>query len=669
MRAPSSAGPNRATRRIAYLIAGLSLLSGLGTVRADVQPIPFVKQWKPLDGRLVISSAAILADDAALHNETEVLQGLLADRGIAVQAGGISVRLELGDVAFPDIHSRYRTEIEQQGYQLRIDHDGVTMRARTPSGIYYAIQTLAQLVAEDKTLPCVEVLDWPDLAIRGIMLDSARANENSSYYERALRFCAHYKINRLHLHLTDDENACLYQEDYPSIMHPHAWRAEQLAPLVSLACRLHVEVVAEIESLGHARLFVRYPDRAEILHQTTDKKPKKSWAGTSVPGLTNVLCPASELTYEYLDKMYKRVAEIFPAKEIHIGCDEVDMTECARCRAKFGDISHGEWFLKHFVRCRALAERYGRRVGLWGDVLLRHKEIVDRIPTEGTVIYDWHYNPDMADDSVTFFTEKGFDVIGCPALMCHPHMILPSDYNYGNIHRFAELARAHDIHGLDTTVWTPTRYMSDALWPGVAYAAAHAWGGSSWNDEAFYSAFVHDFFGSSEGAAFGKAWSELASIRWWLDDFKMSCWSDDDALAAAAQAAATAKGAEAAKHRQLLQQVLQTFDAMDASVQQNRVAWQAIVRSGRILDYVLEHFLASSHVRQDQAWNKDVVAKLDANCTQALAWIEEDWDRNRFADDPYKQDLNHTGQHLLDWFRRMHAYHGELLSRAAKDNE
>lgn len=651
-------------------ISSWSLIGVLGWLafcggRADAvgPPIPFVKQWTAGSGRLACARVDVQAD-AALANEAEALRAALVDRGIAVETGGTPVRLALAAVPIPERASRYRAAIERQAYRLDIDSSGVTVRGATPAGVFYGVQTLSQLVADDRTLPCVGVLDWPDFAVRAVMIDMARANENAAYYTRMIEFCARYKLNRLHLHLTDDENASLYEEHYPTLMHPQAWTADRLGPLIELAARRHIELVPEIESLGHARLFVRHPERSEFLHQTTDTKPKKSWAGTELAGLTNVLCPASERTYEYLGRMYAGAARIFPAREIHIGCDEVDMTECARCRAKFGELTPAEWFLRHLRRCQALATEQGCAVGIWGDMLLHHRDIVDGISTNGTIIYDWQYQPGMTDESVRFFTDRGFDVIACPALVCHPHMILPSDFNYGNIQRFAEIGRANDLLGFDTTVWTPIRYLSDALWPGIAYAAAQAWGGSNWDDDGFYRAFAADFFGSSEGDAFGKTFRELADLRWWLDDFKLSCWSDEEGLTAAIAAAGGKSGRKAEQHRTRLREILQSLEAIDGSIRRNRTAWEAFVQSVRIFDTVLEHLLAAPEVRGEGVVNRARVAALDARCRQALSWIEADWDRNRYADDPYKADLNRTGQHLLDHFRRMHEFHEVLLQSA-----
>lgn len=624
-------------------------------------PLPFVKQMTAGEGTFDLRTVHLQAADERLADEAALLADLLAARQIGTGPEGVLLELRLAPVELPPLESAHRAAIEAQAYRLTVAQGGIVLQGPTTAGVYYAIQTFSQLIEPENQVAEVEVLDWPDLAVRAIMVDAARANENLDYYSRVIDFCAHYKINRLHWHLTDDENASLYHEKYPSLMHPHAWRTKPAAELVRRARKHHIDIVPEIESLGHARLFLRHPDFRNILHQTTEEKPKKSWAGTGVPGYTNVLCPASEQAYEYLGDMYARAAEGFPFPETHIGLDEVDMTTCARCAEAFSGASPADWYVRHWERCVKVIRRQGRNVGLWGDMVLHHREIAERLPTAGVVIYDWHYTPKMTDESVVFFKQRGFTVIGCPALVCHPHMILPSDYNYRNIDKFAEIARAHDLIGLDTTVWTPTRYLSDVLWPGLAYAAVQSWGGSRWDEAAFLRAFVRDFFGSSAGDEFAEAWHALSGIRWWLDDFKTSCWTDEESLAAAATKVETETGAKAREHLANLDRARAALGRLDPGITRNREAWLAIVRSADILHYVLEHFLSSRKVRRDGQWDRARLASLDQRCVEAIGWIEADWDRNRFADDPYKQDLNHTGQHLLDWFKRMHEFHQGVL--------
>jgi hypothetical protein len=647
--------------RLACLTAAVVVFSSVASAAAPVV-VPTVKAFTAGKGEVALRSVSIAPVEEGLREEIDWLRAALAAREVTVGEDGIPVRLVLAKVEIPEFPSAYRSEIQRQAYRLSTLPDGITIESSTPAGIHYGIQTLRQLITDERTVPAGVVLDWPDFARRMIMVDLARANENMDYYRRVVAFCSRYKINFIHLHLTDDENAALYHESYPWLMSPHPWRQEDLRELLTFARRHHITLVPEVESLGHSRMFVRHPDFKDILHQTTDETPKKSWAGTDVRGYTNVLCPASQKTYDYLRLMYG-AATVFPAVEIHIGLDEVDQTECVRCQAKWPGISHAEWFVKHLGRCQELLDAHGRRMALWGDMILHHRQIADALPPDRTLIYDWHYNPDLTDESVRFFKSKGFEVIACPALMCYPHMILPSDFNYVNIQRFAEIARTHDLPGIDITVWTPTRYMSDAIWPGFAYAAAHAWSGSRWDEPAFYRGFVRDHFGSPEGDAFGRLWKELYTVKWRLDRFNTSCWMDEATLAKA-QAKVDAWGEEARAYRARVERVRGELAALRSSVRRNADAWDVMEQSASTYAYVFDHFLAAPAVYRDGQWNEDRLRELDAGCEKALAWIEANWDRNRFADDPDKDGRFMPNQNLLHRFRQMHRFHQRVLKES-----
>jgi hypothetical protein len=625
-----------------------------------VNPLPFVKQWTPGIGQVRLVEATVATDSPIVADEAAFLEGGLRERGVGMAAGAVSIRLEIATVAFPLIESRYREEIERQGYRLTIAERQVRIQARAPAGIFYGIQTLFQMLNEDRVLPQGVVLDWPDLATRMVMIDSARQNENADYYARLIRFLARYKVNRLHWHLTDDETVALYHEDYPWLLHPHAWKPEPIRDLLALAQRHHIEVIPEIESLGHARVFARHPDYRDILHETTFDKPSKSWAGTEVPGFTNVLCPASEKSYAYLSAMYARAAEVFPGVPLHIGCDEVESTTCARCDRAFPGISRADWFRRHLLKCRELVAANGRPTALWGDMLLHHPEVMEGLPRGGITVYDWHYNGDVAPDSAALFKQAGFEVIACPALVCHPRLILPDAENFANILRFTQIARELDLRGVDTTIWTPTRYLSDVLWPGIGYAAVQAWSGSQWNEGAFYAAFARDFFGMPEGAAFAAVWKDLCGIRWWLDDFNSACWVDEPGCTAA-QAVADRRAEEIRGTLERLRGIQETLGKVGAGVRREHVAWAAIERSAALRAYTMRHLLASREACPEGRWNLDVVRSLDDGCVEAIGWIEADWDRNAFADDPNKDGAYQADQNVLHRFRQMHAFHQRIL--------
>jgi len=570
--------------------------------------------------------------------------------------------LELTPITLPVRPSKYRQEIERQGYRLRVAKEEILVQSQSPAGVFYGLQTLLQLVDAQGCVPGVEILDWPDQALRMIMVDPARQNENEDYYKRVVHFCARYKLNALHIHLTDDQTSCLYHEDYPALMHPQAWRPARIKDLVTFARRYHVELIPEIESLGHSSMFKRHPDYKNILHQRNKEDTRDFWWFSDVPGYNNVLCPASEEALTYLDKMYERTAQAFPSAYLHVGCDEVVMSRCARCEGKFGKISDEEWFLKHLLRCQELVSAQGRKMALWGDMLLKYPSIAEGLPREETLIFDWHYNPDVSAESVSFFQEKGFEVVACPALICMPRMVIPDERNYLNIQYFAEIARKQDLLGIDTTIWFPTRCLSDALWVGVAYAAVQSWAGSNWDEMAFYRDFGSAYFGFSEREQLGKAWKDLSRIVLHTNEFVASCWSNKEDLEQA-QKMAPEQEQEIQEKLEKLGEIREELSRIGTNVQDHSVEWKAIETSAAVLTYSMEHLLASRKVRIEDEWNTALVRDLDESCIEVLKRIEADWDRNRYTDDPNKDDIYESRQNLLHSFTQMHEFHRRILEK------
>jgi hypothetical protein len=617
---------------------------------------PFAKEVRPSDGTLRLQSVRLVAGDAALSSEREVFTDSLKERGIGLSESGTPVRISVSKLDLPIRESRYRAQLLSDSYELSVRPDGVAVRGASPAGVFNGLMAVVRALGQDGSLPCAEVRDWPDLPTRMIMVDPARQNENFDYYRRVIRHVARYGINAILVHITDDQTACLYQPDYPELMHAHAWKRDEIRDLVAYARRHHVELIPEVESFGHSRMFTRREDFREFLHEDRRTTRVATWTGTDIPGYTNVLCPASDKAYEYLDRMYAAAAEGFDNPVLHLGFDEVDMSSCTRCETRFPGITREEWFRGHMLRCRDHAIRHGRKAAFWGDMLLSHPDIMDGLPTSGTIIYDWHYKSEVSPDSSALFDARGFEVVASPALVCYPHAIIPDSHNYQNIRNFAAIARKQDLAGLNTTIWIPQRYMSDVLWTAIAYAGAEAWGGGNLVENDFLAQAASDLFGLAEGPRFAKVWMELAGLVGHLDEVQLAAWADEEGLGKARKAEPAVR-AQNARRRSALLEVRKELDAMERGVRREREAYRTIGRSADIVRYLLERLEAAS---DPQVTSPAVMRKLDVRCVEIIGWIEEDWNRNRFAGDPNMDGLYLPGQHLLNHFRQMHRFHQAL---------
>ena len=286
---------------------------------------------------------------------------------------------------------------------------------------------------------------------------------------------------------------------------------------------------------------------------------------------------------------------------------------------------------------------------------------MDGLPTQEITIFDWHYNSDVSADSAQLFKQMGFEVIASPSLVCYPRFVLPSIENYTNIRHFAAIAHSLDLAGLNTTVWIPQRTMSDALWVGLAYAGALAWcaGNSPASSDALIVAQVgSDLFGLSDGLGFWESFNALSSLTLTLPEWHVCAWADDDGLRNAVEKSVARKGDDMVRCEEL-DAICTALQSMMKDVKREHDAFVALMHSAQMIKYALQHFHAASEVK---AADTSAVVELDRRCIEIIRWIEADWAKNRFPDDPNREGIHLPNQHLLHIFKRMHRYHQKLLS-------
>ncbi|MFD9701108.1 beta-N-acetylhexosaminidase [Lentzea sp. NPDC059081] len=230
---------------------------------------------------------------------------------------------------------------EGEAYTVSVTPDGVRLRGSV-TGLRHAVQSVRQLMSGGE-LPLVEVRDEPRFAWRGAMIDVARHFLPVAYLRTLVDQIALYKLNVLHLHLTDDQGWRMPVDRHPAltavgghrtesmvgpaggttfdgIPHGGAYTKDELRSLVAHAAARGVTVVPEIEMPGHARAALaahpelgNFPDRALPV-----------WTGW---GVSEALFGVQEQTFEFLRDVLTEVLEVFPSPYVHIGGDECPAVE------------------------------------------------------------------------------------------------------------------------------------------------------------------------------------------------------------------------------------------------------------------------------------------------------------------------------------------------------
>jgi hexosaminidase len=243
-------------------------------------------------------------------------------------AGGI--RLQLGEVSEPG----------DEAYELTSDRAGITIKARHPAGVFYGLQTLRQLLPpflEHEAVrfdperpiqaPAVRIADSPRFIWRGAMLDVARHFLTVDDVKRYIDLMALHKLNRLHLHLADDQGWRIEIKSWPNLTKhggstevgggPGGYYSQaQYADLVSYARDRYITVVPEIDMPGHTNAALSsYPDL------NCDGKPRPLYTGIEV-GFSS-LCVDKEVTYKFITDVVGEIAALTSGPYFHIGGDEV----------------------------------------------------------------------------------------------------------------------------------------------------------------------------------------------------------------------------------------------------------------------------------------------------------------------------------------------------------
>ncbi|QYA24856.1 family 20 glycosylhydrolase [Gramella sp. MT6] len=245
-----------------------------------------------------------------------------------------------------NIDPELEDEVGEEGYKLKIDDTGINIQSATEAGMFYGIQTLRQFfpakietgeVSSEIKLRHVEITDRPEYSWRGSMLDIARSFLTKEYIKKHIDRMAMYKLNRLHLHLSDDQGWRIEIKGYPKLTEIGGKSAvkngrsgyltqKEYQELQEYAAKRNIVIIPEIDMPGHVyAALVSYPELNCENNKNIEPQralPPDLYDGYNV-GWTR-LCLEDASTYKFVDAVVKELAEITTGNWIHIGGDEIE---------------------------------------------------------------------------------------------------------------------------------------------------------------------------------------------------------------------------------------------------------------------------------------------------------------------------------------------------------
>ncbi len=280
-----------------------------------------------------------------------------------------------------------------ESYTLSVTPQQILIRATSGAGLFYGMQTLLQLAqpsgAGSYSIASVEIEDTPRFAYRGLMLDVSRHFSTKEFIKKQIDALAYYKINCLHLHLTDAAGWRLEIKKYPLLTEFAAWRTDptwkqwwnggrkyvrfdapgayggyytqdDIREILEYARQHYITVIPEIEMPSHSE---------EVLAAY----PQLSCSGE--PYKNSDFCVGNEETFTFLENVLTEVMELFPSEYIHIGGDEAGKSPwktCPKCQKRMKDehlanVDELQSYLIH--RIEKFLNNHGRHLLGWDEIL------------------------------------------------------------------------------------------------------------------------------------------------------------------------------------------------------------------------------------------------------------------------------------------------------------
>jgi len=370
-----------------------------------------------------------------------------------------------------------------QAYKLSINKSEIRIEARSAKGVFYGTMSLIQLLdkLESPELPCVKIIDWPDMKIRGISDDISRGQVSKlKNFKKIIRNIARYKMNVYMPYLED----MIQFPQYPDIgKNRGALSPEEVKELVAYAKKYFIEVIPIFQTLGHFE---------NILTQ------KKFLKYAEFPGSAS-LNVSSDSTYIFLESMLKEVFKLFPSEYFHIGADESFDVGLGKSKYLVKKYGISKVYANYYKKIYSMCKKYGKKVMMYGDIILTHPKILKMIPKDITIV-DWNYKPAFDYPLTQTFKDAGFNYLVSPSVW-NFSTTFPANANaFPNIKYFIKAGIENNAEGMINSNWGDfgAETFKELLYFGYAWSAQCAWNFKESSLSQFSKNFFYDFFGIND---------------------------------------------------------------------------------------------------------------------------------------------------------------------------
>jgi hexosaminidase len=481
------------------------------------QLIPVPREYHAHSDIPLPNGMQIVCDHCDADDEfaAEDLRQTLRDRGVLVdKSGGYHVTIgRFRQAAEAGLGDDIRTE----GYVIASTPIEATLRAYTAAGVFYAAQTMKQMIEQTDgggfVLHSADIRDWPAMKVRGLSDDLSRGPVDTlEFQKKIVRTLAAYKDN---LYSPYFENTQQYASNPLPAPPGGSISASDARELVAYAKQYHVEIVPDQEAFGHLRhalVYEQYQQLAETPHGA-------------------VLAPGQPGSLTLISQMFGELAQLYPSPYLHVGADETEDLGRGQTKDAVDKDGLGKVYLDFMQQIDTTLHPLGRKLLFWGDIAQHSPDLLKAMPPEfkhDTIAIGWQYNPNP-NGFIKYmkpYTDAGFETWVSPGINNWSRIYPNYTYALLNIQQFTRDGQTMGSTGqLNTNWYDDGEALASNNWYGILFGAAAAWQKGESSIPQFEQTYAQVFHGDRTGKL-NEAQMELMAAHNLLKSVKLGDGSD-----------------------------------------------------------------------------------------------------------------------------------------------
>jgi hexosaminidase len=517
-----------------------------------------------------------------------------------VEGPGPSIILQrAGPVAGLPLPGEQPGPDSRESYRLKITPEGGKIQASSSAGLYYAVQTLRQMIETDDrgaVLPEVDIHDWPAVAYRGTMIDMSHGPlPTEDEVKRQIDFLSRWKANQYFIY----SEGAIELDGYPLLNPEGRFSKEQIRRIIAYGRERHVDVIPFLELYGHLHDLLRIE-----VYSGLGAFPHSVELDPDNPGVAKLLADWAA-----------QISDLFPSPFVHVGFDETWRIEDVAKRR--GNTTPADLFAEQLGNVTKLFQQHGKTVMAWADVMVKYPATIDRLPA-GLIPVAWAYEaqPDikkwldpLVAKHLPYFIQSG--------VANWEQIAVDFDTTFSNIDNFLAAGRRLGALGMINSVWTDSAQCFLRLtWPAMAYGAAAPWQSTPMDRDGFFGQYATLMYPSAAAADVAAAFgdlnkSEVAIEKVFGESSIHKMWSNPFSAVNLKQ---TADHREDFRQTRLLAEQAQTHVYQAIKNGADSSSLQTLLVAARMLDFAGYKFLNAFEIAErwrsfgpynsDRYWNQ-----------------------------------------------------------------